>query len=76
MRKVLTKNLESYGNHTGIKIINDLTALYFIFNSYGYSKKICLASHSLSLFFEKNELLEVTFTTNLFLLRYTYYSFC
>ncbi len=45
----------------GIKRTNDLTALYFIFNNYGYSKKICLASHLLSLFFERNELLEIAY---------------
>ena len=51
--------LKHYENPAGTKIINDLTALYFLWNSYGYYNKICLATHSFSLFFERNELLEV-----------------
>ena len=62
-RKFVPKafGIKHYENPAGTKIINDLTALYFLWNSYGYYKKICLATHSLSLFFERNELLEVPY---------------
>ena len=66
MQENLKQYLKHYENPVGTKIINDLTALYFLWNSYGYYKKICLAllparqaTHSFSLFFESNELLEV-----------------
>ena len=60
-RKFVPKafGMKHYENPEGTKIINDLTALYFLWNSYGYYKKIRLATHSFSLFFERNELIEV-----------------
>ena len=66
MQENLKPYLKHYENPSGTKIINDLTGLYFLWNSYGYYKKICLArlparqaTHSFSLFFERNELLKI-----------------
>ena len=46
-------------NLTGTKIINNLTALKFLSIAMAIQKNLCLASCSLSLFLERNELLEV-----------------
>ena len=48
-------------NPFGNKEHEQSDCVIFFFNSLGYSKKICLASHSHSLFFERNELLEPPF---------------
>jgi hypothetical protein len=60
MQENLKPYMENSGNPKGTKITNDLTALYFLRNSYGYYKKICLVTHPFSLFFERNEFLEPT----------------
>ena len=44
----------------GIKITNNLTALYFFEIAQAIPKKICLASYLFSLFFERNQFLEPT----------------
>jgi hypothetical protein len=54
--------MKNYENPLGTKITSNLTALYFFEIAAAIPKKSCLASYLLSLFFERNQFLEPTFS--------------
>jgi len=54
--------MKNYENPIGANITNNLTALYFFAIAKAIPKRICLTSYLLSLFFERNQFLEPTFS--------------
>ncbi len=59
MQKNLNKYMGNSENPKGTNIINNLTSTKYFLIAMAIKKYLCLASYSLYLFLERNELIEV-----------------
>jgi len=70
MQENLKKYMGNSENPKGTNIINNLTSTKYFLIATAIKKYLCLASYSLYLFLERNELIEVPLNTNFVFYRF------
>jgi len=68
MQENLKKYMGNSENPKGTNIINNLTSTKYFLIAMAIKKYLCLASYSLYLFLERNELIEISLKINCFLI--------